>query len=38
MASAEMVSYKSFEVYYKATEETIEDMTNPYTSKTDPAG
>lgn len=38
MAIAEMVSYKSFEVYYTATEETIEDMTNPYTPKTDPAG
>jgi hypothetical protein len=38
MAFAEMVSYKSFDVYYAATEETIEDMTNPYTPKTDPAG
>lgn len=38
MAFAEMASYKSFDVYYAATEETIEDMTNPYTPKVDPAG
>jgi hypothetical protein len=38
MAIAEMVSDKSFDVYYAATEEIIEDMTNPYTPETDPAG
>jgi cobyrinic acid a,c-diamide synthase len=37
MAIAEMVSDKSFDVYYAATEEIIEDMTNPCTPETDPA-
>jgi len=37
MAIAEMVG-NTYDVYYAATEEIIEDMTNPYTNSVDPAG